>query len=601
MAELFSQVNQNHAGGYENLRGSVKVQKKYATEDLVVAVIANERRKGKAYGVEKIKADLASLNLDPGNAEEVSRRSDEVLEEINRSLKREIDENTVNDRSYIQAATDKAQKKRIIGMSERIGMKAYQKGRYDEREAQKLANQKESIAAQILASAQGFGADAMESRYGFDIIDTVANAEDGRKKKEKEPEQAEEETEEAVGVPLDKVNPEPAEVPEPEEVPAEKSEMMAGIIERAKNRSDEIEARYQEDEEEGKGESAQEKDDSKPEAGNSGEGEKAGGEVPAEPIPVIKRERLDFKRPSDFLAFVEEIVEAELRENGKIRDGESPWASPVNRRELLNTARRWLQKLAYALCYSYRREIVLKDIDDLKNAKSIEGIECGIMNTYEMLQERMIKESRDKLVSKLEKDGNKIAKQGRLFSRNTEETERKVRAEVEYWWRNIKRYFRMNASQIEEETKRLDEIISKRENDAGEDSGYDILNDRDWTRANDLKAALTQYGGLYYLRPAQIEEISRDILSRLERSKWELEDKRIEDRLKANVIANRLRKAMANPKAEREKKIPEQGLLSRFTDSMIGIFSLRIRNLIRYSRGEERRNAERTIQSIEDS
>ncbi|MGN0827229.1 MAG: hypothetical protein ACI4QD_04765 [Kiritimatiellia bacterium] len=111
--------------------------------------------------MEKIKADLASLNLDPGNAEEVSRRSDEVLEEINRS--------------YIRAAIDKA-KKRILSLSERVGMKAYQKGRYDEREAQKLANQKESIAAQILASAQGFGADAMESRYGFDIIDTEANA-----------------------------------------------------------------------------------------------------------------------------------------------------------------------------------------------------------------------------------------------------------------------------------------------------------------------------------------------------------------------------------------------------------------------------------------
>ena len=39
-----------------------------------------------------------------------------------------------------------------------------------------VKGQKESIAAQILASAQGFGADAMESRYGFDIIDTVANA-----------------------------------------------------------------------------------------------------------------------------------------------------------------------------------------------------------------------------------------------------------------------------------------------------------------------------------------------------------------------------------------------------------------------------------------
>ncbi|MGN0827377.1 MAG: hypothetical protein ACI4QD_05525, partial [Kiritimatiellia bacterium] len=130
------------------LKGTM-VQCEFTDKSLALS----ERRKGKAYGVEKIKADLASLNLDPGNAEEVSRRSDEVLEEINRSLKREIDENTVNDRSYIQAATDKAQKKRIIGMSERIGMKAYQKGRYDEREAQRLANQKESIAARILASA----------------------------------------------------------------------------------------------------------------------------------------------------------------------------------------------------------------------------------------------------------------------------------------------------------------------------------------------------------------------------------------------------------------------------------------------------------------
>ncbi|MGN1359173.1 MAG: hypothetical protein ACI4X9_01810, partial [Kiritimatiellia bacterium] len=238
-------------------------------------------------------------------------------------------------------------------------------------------------------------------------------------------------------VPLDKVNPEPAKVPEPEEVPAEKSEMMSGILERAKNRSDEIEARYQEDEEESdKVESSQSKEESKPEEGNSGKEDKAGGDVPAEPIQVIKRERLDFKRPSDFLAFVEEIVEAELREKGQIREGESPWSSPVNRRELLNTARRWLQKLAYALCYSHRREIVLKDIEDLKNANSIEGIECGIMNTYSMIQERMIKESRDKLVSKLEKDGNKIAKKGRQFSRNTEENERKVKAEVEYWWRN---------------------------------------------------------------------------------------------------------------------------------------------------------------------
>lgn len=581
--------------------------------DLITAIVANRRRAGKAVSEKDVADMLRGVNTDPKLAHAIISTADLIVAENKSRLKDDIAEKTMSDKQFLHLATDAAKKRRVLAMTDRIGQHAYKLGREDAQNAQKLQAAKDKVAQNMLAAAEGFKADAMENKYGFNIVDTVANSMRPHREKLNKPEDPEDKPGQVngPGKPFDPAEEKEADLPEPVEVEAPENAFIASINAAAAQRADAIDEKYNlvggtspeqarenEDirlENEHNAERAEE-DEDKPELE-----EEEGEAVDVEPEPIIKRERLDFKRASDFIAFVEVVVEKELRDRGSVRGGQTAFDSPVNLRELVNTTKHWLRKIAKELCASAGREHILDAIRKMDNATTLEAVECAAMNIYARIQERLITQSQKELVTMLEKKGKKLAEKGKRFSHGGDERDRKVRTEVEYWWRNIKRYFRMTPEAIQAELEALEQILDEREKIVETDESYNLHNDLQWQRAMDAKNALSQYGGLIRMRPAQIEEIANDILAQLQGSREELENAREDRRIEMQIISTRLQRAMVNPKAQAENKKPNPSWPVRMFDSMMGILEVRLRDLIRYSRGKVRMEAEADIQNVEDA
>ena len=575
--------------------------------DLIAAIVANGKRTGKPIDEATVGRLLKGIGGNPNDAKNVMSTAASLADATNGRLKGLLDTKAVTDDQFLRVATDAAKQKRLLKMAERVGVYGYKLGREDERRAQELMDAKDKIAQDLIAAAEGFKADEMEAKYGFDIVGTVANAARAERVKPNKIEDPQDKPGEVngEGVSLMDEEADTAEGNEPQEVEAPESEQVKAFKVQAQKRADEIDAHYGlaggTSPAQARANKEQELLNTLGEAGGTAEETADNAEGGESDAFTVKRDKLDFNRASDFVAFIETIVEAELKSRGKLAEGEEPFVTPVNIRELVNTARHWLKKIAMNLCSSHGRELILEDIRSMERATTLQGAECAIMNCYARIKEKLITETQRQLVKKLKKEGRKLAEDGKRFKRGGDERSRKVHAEVEYWWRNIKRYFEMDAEAIQAELDELNKILEKREETIEAESGYKKENDREWVRANDLKNALVQFGGLINMKPAMIEQISEDILDQLRGSREELENAREDKRIEMQSISMRLQAAMKNPIAEKENRKPAPKWAARMFDSMIGVLHVRLRDLIRFSKGKVRTDAEADLQNIEDA
>lgn len=547
-------------------------------------MVAAKTRRGETVKVEDVQNILATFGADTSLAGDIIERGRRTAGRVGDIIKDKV----VDDSTFFDLALSESKRSRVLALMERSGEEGYHLGAEDERSVAALAKAKSDAVLFALANATGFNAVSMELKYGFNMVQSVMNAKYHPMSKSRPGTDSTTPGEvDGPGMTLSEMEAaKAANGSIPQEVAARESAALAALKKKAAKRADEIDKEYglkggespeqkQSKEDAAAGRVDETAEDAKGKAGNKRTGRR------------VRRDQLDFNRASDFLAFLEELVAKEM--------GITAFDTPVQVRTLASTAKHFLTKIARQLCYSHTREVVMADIDKLADQVSLKAVEASVMNIYASIQNRLIPEKQDELISSLEYKGRIIAEKGFFFSRGGDERERKVRAQVEEWWRRVKSYLRLDSAAVEEERNRLLEIIENRSelDDKEQDLKYRM--------AVDCLNALTQYGGLINKTPGEIADKSEEILSQLEGSRAELENAREENRIRTRLISNKIARAVLNPEAEKSGKAPKPGWFSRMMDSMIGALELRFRDLIRYSHGDVRMKAEQELQNIEDA
>ena len=589
---------------------SVRFDRKDPT-DIIAGIVAMKTRKGEKMTINAVQKLLASVGADPSVGADLILRGQKSANRIENIVKGKA----LDDDTFLELATDESKKSRLLSFGEKMGMEGYKLGAADEQNLAALNEAKAAAVTAAMESAAGFSANAMELKYGFNLVDSVKNAHHAQVIKARKPQGKQDQPGEVNGEGItltEMVAQEEANAAKPEQVAAPESAAMKELKAKAAKRADKIDAKfgltglngmspaqvadakYQEQLDEYRRQHPEE-------SAGGGEGEGA-------PVKKsqVKREQLDFNRASDFIAFVEEVV---ARESGKdglfVKKNGAYQCSPLDVRNLANTAKFFLKKVASRLLYSKDRELIMRDLDELHKATTLRGVESAVMNLYTRIQDRLIPESQEQLIHKLEWAGKQLAEQGPVLSRGGDERDRKVRAKVEEWWRMVKAYLRFKPEEVEEEKNRIDKIIENREDVAAKDKaagGADFIEqDLKYRQAIALKNALTQYGGLINRTPGEIADKSEEILGQLRGSRLELENAREDEYIRTRTISSHLQQAVINPKAIKDNKKPNPNWFVRMMDSMMGILYLRLRDLIRYSHGDVRRRAESDLRDIEDA
>lgn len=596
--------------GSQDIRYSVRFDRKDPT-DIIAGIVAMKTRKGEKMTINAVQKLLASVGADPSVGADLILRGQKSANRIENIVKGKA----LDDDTFLELATDESKKSRLLSFGEKMGMEGYKLGAADEQNLAALNEAKAAAVTAAMESAAGFSANAMELKYGFNLVDSVKNAHHAQVIKAKKPQGKQDQPGEVNGEGItltEMVAQEEANAAKPEQVAAPESAAMKELKAKAAKRADKIDAKfgltglngmspaqvadakYQEQLDEYRRQHPEE--------------DAGGGEGEGAPVKKsqVKREQLDFNRASDFIAFVEEVV---ARESGKdglfVKKNGAYQCSPLDVRNLANTAKFFLKEVASRLLYSKDRELIMRDLDELHKATTLRGVESAVMNLYTRIQDRLIPESQEQLIHKLEWAGKQLAEQGPVLSRGGDERDRKVRAKVEEWWRMVKAYLRFKPEEVEEEKNRLDKIIENREDVAAKDKaagGADFIEqDLKYRQAIALKNALTQYGGLINRTPGEIADKSEEILAQLRGSRLELENAREDEYIRTRTISSHLQQAVINPKALKDNKKPNPNWFVRMMDSMMGILYLRLRDLIRYSHGDVRRRAEADLRDIEDA
>ena len=588
---------------------SVRFDRKDPT-DIIAGIVAMKTRKGEKMTINAVQKLLASVGADPSVGADLILRGQKSANRIENIVKGKA----LDDDTFLELATDESKKSRLLSFGEKMGMEGYKLGAADEQNLAALNEAKAAAVTAAMESAAGFSANAMELKYGFNLVDSVKNAHHAQVIKARKPQGKQDQPGEVNGEGItltEMVAQDEANAAKPEQVAAPESAAMKELKAKAAKRADKIDAKfgltglngmspaqvadakYQEQLDEYRRQHPEE---------DAGGG--AGEEAPVKKSQV-KREQLDFNRASDFIAFVEEVV---ARESGKdglfVKKNGAYQCSPLDVRNLANTAKFFLKKVASRLLYSKDRELIMRDLDELHKATTLRGVESAVMNLYTRIQDRLIPESQEQLIHKLEWAGKQLAEQGPVLSRGGDERDRKVRAKVEEWWRMVKAYLRFKPEEVEEEKNRLLGIIRKREEIQEKEGGASpsfIEQDLKYRQAVDLLNALTQYGGLINRTPGEIADKSEEILGQLRGSRLELENAREDEYIRTRTISSHLQQAVINPKALKDNKKPNPNWFVRMMDSMMGVLEVRLRDLIRYSHGEVRRRAEADLQDIEDA
>ena len=588
---------------------SVRFDRKDPT-DIIAGIVAMKTRKGEKMTINAVQKLLASVGADPSVGADLILRGQKSANRIENIVKGKA----LDDDTFLELATDESKKSRLLSFGEKMGMEGYKLGAADEQNLAALNEAKAAAVTAAMESAAGFSANAMELKYGFNLVDSVKNAHHAQVIKAKKPQDKQDQPGEVNGEGItltEMVAQDEANAAKPEQVAAPESAAMKELKAKAAKRADKIDAKfgltglngmspaqvadakYQEQLDEYRRQHPEE---------DAGGG--AGEEAPVKKSQV-KREQLDFNRASDFIAFAEEVV---ARESGKdglfVKKNGAYQCSPLDVRNLANTAKFFLKKVASRLLYSKDRELIMRDLDELHKATTLRGVESAVMNLYTRILDRLIPESQEQLIHKLEWAGKQLAEQGPVLSRGGDERDRKVRARVEEWWRMVKAYLRFKPEEVEEEKNRLLGIIRKREevqeNEDGASPSF-LEQDLKYRQAVDLLNALTQYGGLINRTPGEIADKSEEILGQLRGSRLELENAREDEYIRTRTISSHLQQAVINPKALKDNKKPNPNWFVRMMDSMMGILYLRLRDLIRYSHGDVRRRAESDLRDIEDA
>lgn len=561
-------------------------------EDIAAAVIAAKMLRGQGVTEATVGKMLAGMGSKTPAADVMSR-----ARAVSEGYKSQVRHAAESDRELLETLRAASMEKRFFDRIDDVAGVAFEEGSEEAKAAVRMEDAKRKAVAREIENAEGFAAATLELEYGVDFAEALlaspVKADAGGQKAEDATGQ--DAAADAADMPDLSPDGQPAAAPA-DPVPVSPAALAA--LERIRTAA---QLRAEADKA-ARAEAAKRRQaaadlygvDTAADAAAAGGSGAADAAAQQAALAGTRREAFAIEDPAHFRAMLEEMVIDRLSKRAGF-NAERPFASPAALREFALTAKHVLTGLSAKLEASGTREgtrLFLEKLTDYQRLASLEGaIEAG----FARIHGQMIRESRERLVARLETDIRLAAGARGQWQRGGDEARRTVEARVEEWARLVIGYLRMSDAEMEAEADRLDGILEGRKAAASAAAGYNLAFDRDFQGAIDRKAALTNYGGLILRMPGEITDAAAEIMEQIDGGRQRLEDKRDARDERTQRMANQFAAAVENPSGA---EMPDPGRWGMLADSLLGIFSLRLRDLMRYSRGDVRARAEAVAEDV---
>ena len=252
------------------------------------------------------------------------------------------------------------------------------------------------------------------------------------------------------------------------------------------------------------------------------------------------------------------------------------------------------------------RAHVNRRLQELEKGVRPDTIERISASVFAFINAAAIRESRVELVKAFKKEIKETYAKGKFYEDLKLDSDRRVTGWVEEAARYIchvcdlsTREINGSPSQLEEERRKIQEIIDRREK-VYEDSGKEIASahkeDMETKRAYAKMALLEKYGAMTSLMPGQILDLQHEAHEYLKAKAVELDNIWRDTRAYEDDIRKKLAGAIQGPNGGRYE---EKGWLNgRLFDALNGLLRLRLQHLTRFASDKARAEAKDAINNI---
>ena len=455
--------------------------------------------------------------------------------------------------------------------------------------ATKLEKLRNDVLKRDIESAAGYTAADMQAELGIDLSAVVLATPDVQRTATGMSAQERAIAREEAAKSLQAVVDDAAPVPLPQPVVDKVQQMLKLAVSDAEARRLEEERRKLE-------RARKKKAEGDADGAEDGGGDAEGGdEGDITQLPVYKLIAPQIVNADEFASFVYVWATERLRKDRPDLDPATMYRHPAALRDLQRTAQNLLNQLATDLLGTGKARVqVVRDIAGMTDAKTVRSTLRDIAYIYGRLHADALRTTRKEMIDKLEREIKRLAVEPGRYRAQREDLKRRVTAKVETFARTVVSYLRLNAMEMEAESKRLRTIIER--GDAEEShTGYTAKDDVEFRKALDQYAVLTEYGGMITWMPGQISDKAAELVAQLSGKRAEWEARREQVREKAHQMAGLLAQAVSRDDANLQ---PEPGLGNRFVDSLIGNLQLRLTHAVRFAKGQVRADALKAVEDI---
>jgi hypothetical protein len=425
-------------------------------------------------------------------------------------------------------------------------------------------------------SANGFHAAQMQAEIGVDLSKAVLNTPDVQPTAEEIDQQANEREAARAQREADELAMPDAEAPIPVPITSSMQSLLDQVTAEANARADAI-ALDRQQKEFAKAKADREaatNPDAKPQTVVPAEEEATTDEdmTPKEVYDLVAPAIIS---PDHFAAFVVAWATRKISAARPHLDPKALFKDPAALRDLQRTAQDILRKIAReTMAYGRDRERAFAEIDGLTDNKRFRWTFQDIAYIYSRIHASAIRDTREEMISKLERDVKAIAIEAGKFQEGRRDDKRKVHAQTEKYARNLLKVIRMDPSELKGERQRLSDTINAAQ-DVETETGLPATTQRKARQALEQIDLLKQYGGMINWMPGQISDAAAAIVNNIANERDQFEQWKEDREAEANRMAASLSMAFEHDKKDKAIR-PETNALQNFGDSLVGNLFLRM-------------------------
>jgi hypothetical protein len=268
------------------------------------------------------------------------------------------------------------------------------------------------------------------------------------------------------------------------------------------------------------------------------------------------------------------------------------------RKTVVQQLRDMAQKLVDPIDMALPR--IMEDIGNITNGLTPNDIEWWSVRVIKSIQRNGIRQSQAKMISAIDADIKKLARDGKKLDPLKQDIKRKVSGEVEALARMIPKIIRMSPKKLAEETditiaemKGIEQAYADSDNPESE-----VELDAKWHVLHAKLQLMNQWGGLKYKMPAEIAQAHRDIVTWLTSERDRLEKIATESVEIDQGTIDDLLGGMIPDNPDQHDRPVEEGVLDKLRELSTSQIEQRLKYFIRHSKGEKRKKAEAAIERI---